>query len=52
MGDEMKITLTDAQLKVLIAHAAKKRRTPEDDIVQTWWGRMQALATYAAKKFT
>lgn len=45
----MKVVLTALQLKHLKEHAARKKRPPEEDIVQVWWGRVQALDTYAGK---
>lgn len=49
MAEELTVVLTAAQMKSLKEHAAKKKRTPENDLVHVWWHRVCALADYSEK---
>lgn len=49
MAHEVKVSLTEAQYKVLKAHAEKKDRSPAEDLVAVWWGRVGALSKFAER---
>lgn len=45
----LKITLNTEQAKALQEHASSKGKTLEQDLRDTWWGRVQALLKYREK---
>lgn len=49
MSHKVQVTLTNEQHKWAVAHAAKKGRTPAEDLIHVWWNRVQALERYAVK---
>lgn len=46
---KLNVELTKAQYDALKEHAEKRHRSLPEDIILIWWGRMKALATYAAR---
>lgn len=45
----LKISLNTEQTKALREHAEAKGKTLEQDLLDTWWGRVQALLRYRDK---